>query len=419
MPSTLSSLPLRTGRQPFSAPRLGCRSRPSRLTRRAATATWLARCTARRGRSARPVAANPFPVVVPCHRVLAAGGGPRRLCPPGRVSCSTSSAGCWRMKALSPTRRSRRDRCLLRHPVAGGRAGQGVARELSQRPAATGPLARRAAARQPVRHRRSDPAAFCRHARANAARVVAGPLPVDPAPLLPSSVGAWPAEQRPDAEDRHAGEALALPKVLSELQVERLLAAPRATTTARPARPGDARNALCHRPARSELVGLKLHEVNLDMGVVRVFGKGGKERLVPLGEEARDWLRRYLADARPALLEGRQSDDLFVTARGSAMTRQAFWQLIKRYALQAGNGSRPPVTARAAPRFSPPTCSTMAPICASCSSCSAIRTSRRRRSTPTSPANGSRFCTPSTIRVADDGCFSGAAMPGLSSQRLR
>ena len=59
------------------------------------------------------------------------------------------------------------------------------------------------------------------------------------------------------------------------------------------------------------------------MGVVRVFGKGNKERLVPLGEEAIDWLRRYLADARLALLEGRQSDDLFVTARGSGMTRQA------------------------------------------------------------------------------------------------
>ena len=71
-------------------------------------------------------------------------------------------------------------------------------------------------------------------------------------------------------------------------------------------------------------------------GIVRVFGKGGKERLVPLGEEARDWLRRYLADGRQTLLARRQSDALFVTARASAMTRQAFWQLIKRYALQSG-----------------------------------------------------------------------------------
>ena len=86
----------------------------------------------------------------------------------------------------------------------------------------------------------------------------------------------------------------------------------------------------------SELVGLKLHEVSFDRGVVRVFGTGSKERLVPLGEEAVDWLRRYLAEARPELLNRHQSDDLFVTARGSGMTRQAFWQLIKRHALIAG-----------------------------------------------------------------------------------
>ena len=71
------------------------------------------------------------------------------------------------------------------------------------------------------------------------------------------------------------------------------------------------------------------------MGVVRVFGKGSKERLVPLGQEAVDWLRRYLREARPALLGERQSDDLFVTTRGAAMTRQAFWQLIKKYAVPA------------------------------------------------------------------------------------
>ncbi|MBU3737318.1 MAG: site-specific tyrosine recombinase XerD, partial [Methylobacterium sp.] len=86
----------------------------------------------------------------------------------------------------------------------------------------------------------------------------------------------------------------------------------------------------------SELVGLKVSEVSLDMGVVRVMGKGSKERLVPLGEEALDWIRRYLAEARPLLLEGRLSDRLFVTRRGDAMTRQAFWYLIKRYARIAG-----------------------------------------------------------------------------------
>jgi integrase/recombinase XerD len=127
-----------------------------------------------------------------------------------------------------------------------------------------------------------------------------------------------------------------LPKVLSETQVDRLLDAPRAATTLGQRDRAMLETLYATGLRVSELVGLKLHEISLDMGVVRIFGKGGKERLVPLGEEANDWLRRYLAEARPALLGGRQCDDLFVTARGSAMTRQAFWQLIKRYALQAG-----------------------------------------------------------------------------------
>ena len=86
----------------------------------------------------------------------------------------------------------------------------------------------------------------------------------------------------------------------------------------------------------SELVRLKVSEVSLDMGVVRVMGKGSKERLVPLGEEALDWIRRYLGQSRPLILERRLSESLFVTQRGEAMTRQAFWYLIKRYALLAG-----------------------------------------------------------------------------------
>ena len=71
-------------------------------------------------------------------------------------------------------------------------------------------------------------------------------------------------------------------------------------------------------------------------GIVRVTGKGGKERLVPLGEEAGDWLRRYLAEARPALLKGADCPRVFVTARRAGMTRQAFWHAIRRYAVQAG-----------------------------------------------------------------------------------
>jgi integrase/recombinase XerD len=86
----------------------------------------------------------------------------------------------------------------------------------------------------------------------------------------------------------------------------------------------------------SELVGLKLTAVNLNDGVLRVTGKGNKDRLVPLGEEAVLWLRRYLADARPLLLEKNLSDAVFVTARGGGMTRQAFWYLIKRRAHAAG-----------------------------------------------------------------------------------
>ena len=127
-----------------------------------------------------------------------------------------------------------------------------------------------------------------------------------------------------------------LPKMLSEAQVEALLAAPLVDTTLGQRDRAMLETLYATGLRVSELVGLKLHEVNYDMGVIRVFGKGSKERLVPLGEEAIDWLRAYLGEARPALLSGRQSDDLFVTARGSGMTRQAFWQLIKRYAVLAG-----------------------------------------------------------------------------------
>jgi len=86
----------------------------------------------------------------------------------------------------------------------------------------------------------------------------------------------------------------------------------------------------------SELVSLKLGQLSQDMGVVRILGKGSKERLVPVGEVALDWARKYAGDARTALLGERLSDALFVTSRGAAMTRQAFWHLIKRYALRAG-----------------------------------------------------------------------------------
>ena len=86
----------------------------------------------------------------------------------------------------------------------------------------------------------------------------------------------------------------------------------------------------------SELVNLRVTQVSLSTGVVRVIGKGGKERLAPLGEEALSWIDCYMEEARPRLLGEKVSEALFVTARGSAMTRQAFWHLIRRHAVQAG-----------------------------------------------------------------------------------
>ena len=127
-----------------------------------------------------------------------------------------------------------------------------------------------------------------------------------------------------------------LPKVLSEKQVEALLAAPDPETPLGLRDRAMIEVIYASGLRVSELVNLKLHEVGLNEGVVRAFGKGSKERLVPLGEIALDWLQRYLREARSDILNGRQSDALFVTGRGGAMTRQAFWQLIKRYALSAG-----------------------------------------------------------------------------------
>jgi integrase/recombinase XerD len=127
-----------------------------------------------------------------------------------------------------------------------------------------------------------------------------------------------------------------LPKSLSEAQVEALLTAPD-EATAQGLRDRAMLETLYASGLRvSELVGLKVQQVSLDMGVVRVLGKGAKERLTPLGEEAVAWVDRYQREARPVLLAGRKSDALFVTARGGPMTRQAFWALVKRHAAAAG-----------------------------------------------------------------------------------
>jgi integrase/recombinase XerD len=127
-----------------------------------------------------------------------------------------------------------------------------------------------------------------------------------------------------------------LPHALNEAEVDALLAAPD------PEQPLGLRDramleVLYATGLRvSELVNLALSAVNPRQGVVRVLGKGAKERLVPLGEEALDWLARYLAQGRPALLAGRVSPFVFLTSRGGPLTRQAFWYRIKQHALAAG-----------------------------------------------------------------------------------
>jgi len=138
-----------------------------------------------------------------------------------------------------------------------------------------------------------------------------------------------------------------LPKSLTEQDVEQLLNAPDVDTPLG-MRDRTMLEVLYATGLRvSELVTLHVAQVSMDMGVVRVMGKGSKERLVPLGEEALDWLRRYLAECRPVLLAGKVSDALFVTARAAAMTRQMFWYLIKRHAKYGGlNKSLSPHTLR-------------------------------------------------------------------------
>ncbi len=127
-----------------------------------------------------------------------------------------------------------------------------------------------------------------------------------------------------------------LPKNLTEAQVEALLAAPDVATTLGLRDRAMLETLYATGLRVSELVGLKLAQVAQDAGVVRVLGKGSKERLVPLGEEAVAWIARYLAEARPVLAGTGGSDAMFLTTRAGPMTRQAFWALIKRCAALAG-----------------------------------------------------------------------------------
>lgn len=131
-------------------------------------------------------------------------------------------------------------------------------------------------------------------------------------------------------------QAERFPKTVSEAQVEALLDAPD-TETALGQRDRCMLEVLYATGLRvSELVDLKIFAVSLNEGLVRVVGKGDKERLVPLGENALDWLDRYQRNGRREILSGRNCDHVFVTRFGSGMTRQMFWRIIKQYAIRAG-----------------------------------------------------------------------------------
>jgi integrase/recombinase XerD len=135
-----------------------------------------------------------------------------------------------------------------------------------------------------------------------------------------------------------ARQALRVPKSLSEAMVDQLLAAPD-LDTALGLRDRAMLELLYASGLRvSELVGLKTFHLSMNEGVLRIMGKGSKERLVPFGAVAREHLQAYLAAARADILAGRQTDDLFVSARGHAMTRVMFWMLTKKYAAKVGIG---------------------------------------------------------------------------------
>ena len=133
-----------------------------------------------------------------------------------------------------------------------------------------------------------------------------------------------------------AKQALRVPKTLSQAQVEALLHAPDVDTPLG-LRDRTMLELMYASGLRvTELVSLGVLDVSLNDGVLRVLAKGAKERLVPFGEVARAWLERYLEEGRGVILDGQQTSDLFVTARGSRMTRVMFWIIVKKQALAAG-----------------------------------------------------------------------------------
>ncbi len=155
----------------------------------------------------------------------------------------------------------------------------------------------------------------------------------------------WALRERLIAADptlklQPARQALRVPKTMTEAQVEALLAAPDVGTTLG-IRDRTMLELMYASGLRvSELVTLKVLNLGLSDNVLRVFGKGGKERLIPFGEVASEWLKRYLTRTRPELLAGRTTEDLFVTHRGptpgTAMSRVMFWMIVRKYAVSAG-----------------------------------------------------------------------------------
>ncbi|MET0540161.1 MAG: site-specific tyrosine recombinase XerD [Variovorax sp.] len=151
----------------------------------------------------------------------------------------------------------------------------------------------------------------------------------------------WALRERRIAADptlrlHPARQSMRVPKTLSEQHVEDLLAAPE-TNTPLGLRDRAMLELMYASGLRvSELVTLKIFQMSLNDGVLRVVGKGSKERLVPFGEEARRWIERYLEASRPEILGAQQTPDLFVTARGAGRTRVMFWMIVKEHALRAG-----------------------------------------------------------------------------------
>ena len=175
-------------------------------------------------------------------------------------------------------------------------------------------------------------------------RVQQGSMPRTSARLLSSIrrfyrylVRQGAVQKDPSAQIEFPNLGRPLPETLTEEEIERLLTAPN-TEKAHGVRDRAMLEVLYACGLRvSELVGLTLNQVNLNHGVIRVMGKGSKERLIPFGEQASEWIARFVNEARAELLKSNQQcDTLFITNRGAAMTRQAFWHLIKKHARRVG-----------------------------------------------------------------------------------